>query len=462
MAARIDLTEGSISDKLVKLALPIMATSFIQMAYNLTDMLLVGRVGTNAVAAIGTAGSFTMLATSLAMIPKVGAEVKVAQSLGKKDEDSAKGYIVSSLQINLILSLLYGLIVLIFAKQFIGFFKIQDLEIIHMSEMFLKAMAIAMPISCSLPIFTAIFNGAGNSRTPFIINAIGLVTNIALDIILINGLGPFPKMGVMGAAVATISAQSIGVLLFLRVILKSNEKYLRFNIFSKPNMEYIKDIFKLGIPAGCQHGLFSIFSILLGRIISSFGPTPIAVQKVGIQIEAISWMTAGGFSTALGAFVGQNYGAKKYDRIKQGYKVTIVIAVIVGVLTSLLLILGGEFIFSLFTPNDTNAIALGKDYLIILGYSQFFMCIEITTAGAFNGLGKTHIPAIMSIILTGMRVPAAMILSSNNLLGINGVWWSISMSSVLKGILLVSIFIYMIKSNRILKRDEEILKVIDC
>ncbi len=456
MKARIDLTEGSISDKLVKLAIPIMATSFIQMAYNLTDMLLIGRVGTNAVAAIGTAGSFINLSMSFAMISKIGAEVRVAQNLGKKDEDGARKYIVSALQINLMLSMLYGLIVFLLSKQLIGFFKLSDATIIHMSETYLRIMAISMPISCVIPVFTAIFNGSGNSRTPFIINTIGLATNIILDLVLINGFGPIPKLGVLGAALGTMLAQTVVVGFFVAIILKSRERYLKFNIFTKPNIEYIKNIFKLGLPAGCQHGLFAVYSILLSRIIASFGPTPIAVQKVGIQIEAISWMTAGGFSTALGSFVGQNYGAKKFERIKKGYKATITIAIIVGALTSLLLIFGGEAIFSVFTPGDTGAIALGKDYLIILGYSQLFMCIEITTAGVFNGLGRTYIPATVSVILTGMRVPAAMLLSSSNMLGVDGVWWSISMSSVLKGIVLVSIFFVLVKKGILFKKDLEL------
>jgi len=449
MEKRIDLTEGSISGKLVQLALPIMATSFIQMAYNLTDMLWVGRIGSTAVAAVGTAGFFSNLAAALTMIAKVGAEVKVSQSLGRKDEKATRNYIVSALQINIVLSLIMGVIILLFRSKFLAFFQLENVKVISMAETYLATIAMGMVITNLIPVLTAIFNGAGNSKTPFIINTVGLVVNIVFDPILIYGMGPIPKMGVLGAALATIGSQSIVVTCFLISILKSKEKYLKFTLLKKPDFRAIKTICKLGIPSGVQSGLFTTFSILIARVIAGSGEVAIAVQKVGVQIEAITWMTAGGFSTALSSFVGQNYGAKKHDRIKEGYKATILIAGVVGILATLVLIIGGKGIFSVFIK-EKEAIRLGTDYLRILGYSQLFMCIEITTVGMFNGLGRTYIPAAVSIILTGLRVPASMILSSPNLLGIDGVWWSISMSSVLKGITIVMILYYMTKKKNLL------------
>ncbi|MEG0671414.1 MATE family efflux transporter [Clostridium sp.] len=449
MEKRIDLTEGSISGKLVKLALPIMATSFIQMAYNMTDMIWVGRIGSSALAAVGTAGFFTMLGTALAMISKVGAEIKVAQSLGRKDEKATKNYITSAFQLNILLSLIMAFVVFTFRSSFLSFFQLENLEVVSMAETYLGIIAMGMVITNSIPVFTAIFNGSGNSKTPFIINTVGLAVNMVFDPILIFGIGPVPAMGVLGAALATIGAQAIVVVCFIYSIIKSKEKYLKFSLFKKPDFTAVRSIIKLGLPSGVQSGLFTTFSILIARVIGGWGEVPIAVQKVGCQIEAITWMTAGGFSTALGSFVGQNYGAKKYDRIKKGYKATIIIASVVGLLSTALLVFGGEFIFSLFIP-EAEAIALGKDYLIILGLSQLFMCIEITTVGMFNGLGRTMIPAAVSIILTGMRVPAAMILGTPEMLGLNGVWWSISISSVLKGIVIVIILWYMVRKKGLL------------
>ncbi|MEG0773505.1 MATE family efflux transporter [Clostridium sp.] len=452
MEKRINLVEGNIATSLIKLAIPIMGTSFIQMAYNMTDMIWIGRIGSKAVAAVGTAGFFTWLAMAFIMISKIGAEVKVAQSLGRKDYDKTRSYIVSSLQINIVLALAYGIVIFIFRKPLLDFFKLGDPAIVNMAEIYLVVMILGMVFYFINPVFTSIFNGAGNSRTPFIINSVGLVFNIVFDPILILGYGPFPRMEVLGAAIATVLAQMVVTLCFIIVILRSKEEYLKFNIFSKPNKEDIITICKLGLPVGGQSGLFTIFSILIARAIANFGPIPIAVQKVGSQIEAISWMTAGGFSTALGTFVGQNYGAKKYHRVIEGYKATMAMAIIVGILATLLLTLGGRAVFSLFIPEE-EAIKYGIVYLKILGYSQLFMCIEITTSGAFNGLGRTMTPSIISILFTGLRVPAAYLLASESLLGLNGVWWSISMSSVIKGILLVGIFVILLKRNKLFQED---------
>ena len=302
------------------------------------------------------------------------------------------------------------------------------------------------------PVFTAIFNGAGSSKTPFVINTIGLAFNMIFDPVLILGIGPFPKMGVAGAAIATVIAQVIVTVSFIFVMIRGKEDYLKVNIFTKPRMDYIKVLCNIGLPGGIQNGLFTIFSMCIGRIIAVFGPVPIAVQKVGSQIEAISWMTAGGFSTALGTFVGQNYGSKKYNRINKGVKVTMVMAVIIGILASLLLILGGEYVFSFFL-NDPEAVEQGTVYLRILGYSQLFMCIEITITGAFNGLGRTYIPSIIGILLTGARVPASYFLCNPNVLGLDGIWWSISVSSILKGTVLLTIYLYLLRKRKLYREE---------
>lgn len=454
MEKRLDLTEGAISGKLIKLAVPIMGTSFIQMAYNLIDMMCIGRAGSDAVAAVGTAGFFTWLAMAFVAISKVGAEVKVAQCIGEKNDLELRKYVTSSFQINIVLAIVYMILMLLFKNALIGFFRLGDEKIVSMAKTYLTVMAVGMVFTFINPVFTGALNGAGNSKAPFIINTIGLITNIILDMILIFGLGPIPKLGVLGAAVATITAQILVTCLFI-IVLLTNKKFamLRFNILDKPSKNHIVIVFKLGIPVALHEGLFSIFSMTIGRIISVWGPVPIAVQKVGAQIEAISWMTAVGFATSLGTFVGQNYGAKKYNRIHKGFKVTMSIATIVGIITSVLLIFFGEFIFKAFI-NEPEAIKQGVTYLRIQGYSQLFMCLEITASGAFNGVGKTYIPSIIGIVLTGARVPFAYVLSKPQFFGINGVWWSISISSILKGLVLVGIYVYLYKSKRLYKQKE--------
>ena len=134
--------------------------------------------------------------------------------------------------------------------------------------------------------------------------------------------------------------------------------------------------------------------------------------------------------------------------LQRGCKITFLIAIILGTINTLILVFLGQYIFSIFI-NEGEAILKGTDYLKILGYSQLFMCIEIVVTGAFRGLGKTLIPSMISIILTGSRIPLAYLISKPNILGLNGIWWSISISSILKGTLLLGIFIFLVKTQKL-------------
>ncbi|SDL68276.1 MATE family efflux transporter [Romboutsia lituseburensis] len=457
MEQRINLTEGKITEKLIKLSLPIMGTSFIQMAYNMIDMIWVGKVGSSSVAAVGTAGFYPWLAMAFIMISKIGGEVKVAQSIGENDLDKTKLYIKSSIEINIILSVFYTMFLVIFNKYLIGFFKLGDVDVINMSRTYLYIISMGMIFYFINPVFTAIFNGMGNSKTPFKINTVGLITNIILDPILILGWFGLPKMGVAGAAIATVIAQVVVSALFIYRIKKNKDGYFKIKIFRNIQLKYYKILYKLGLPVAIQSGMFTLFSMLLGVIVASFGPIAVAVQKVGSQIESISWMTADGLAVALSGFVGQNYGAKKYERINKGCKATFIIAIILGIFNTLILVFLGKYIFTVFIQEE-KAIYEGTIYLKILGYSQLFMCIEIITSGAFKGLGRTYIPSVISIVLTGARVPLAYILSKPEMLGLNGVWWSITISSVFKGILLITIFVFLIKLGKLynVKKEEKL------
>ncbi|MGG7144361.1 MATE family efflux transporter [Clostridium nigeriense] len=442
MNKSVNLVSGNIGSTLFKLSLPILGTSFIQMAYNMIDMIWVGRIGSDAVAAVGTAGFFTWFGSALVFISKIGAEIGVSQSIGKKDIKEKNKYIYNSLIINIIIAIIYTIILIIFRKPLIGFFKLGNPEIVEMGINFLVIVSMGMIFSFLNPLFTGIFNASGSSKIPFLINAIGLIFNMVFDPILIFGLFGFPRLGVEGAALATISAQAIVTVIFIASFIKNgysislkNKKYIDKDIILK--------ICKLGIPTAVQNCGFSFFAMILGRVVSSYGAVAIAVQKVGSQIEAISWMTAEGFAAALTAFVGQNYGANRWNRILKGYKFTMIMAGIIGILSTILLVFAGKGIFSIFIP-ETDAISAGAIYLRILGYSQFFMCIEITTAGAFSGLGNTVTPSWVSIILTGLRIPIALVLSGMTTLELNGVWWSISGTSIVKGILLLTLFIFMV------------------
>lgn len=348
----------------------------------------------------------------------------------------------------MILSFLYSLVLICFKSPLVGFFKLEDMEVINMAEQYLVIVGFGMMFYFINPVFTSIFLGLGNSKSPFKINTIGLVTNIILDPVLIFGIGPLPEMGVEGAALATIISHIVVSLCFIYLIMKDNANHFKIKLFREIDFSYYKTLFVLGIPVALQNGLFTIFSMIMGVIVASFGPVAIAVQKVGSQIESISWNSCEGFASALSSFVGQNYGAKKIDRINKSIKYALIGVFIWGILTTVILVFLGEPIFRSFI-NEPEAILKGVDYLKILGYSQLFMCLEITVAGIFKGLGRTYIPSIIIAVLTGCRIPLAILLCRPDILGLNGVWWSITLSSMVKGILLVSILVVLRKTHKL-------------
>jgi putative MATE family efflux protein len=418
------------------------------MAYNMMDMFWLGNYDSTgqAVSAAGTAGFFSWFGMAFIMLAKIGAEVKVAQSIGENKLDETKKYIKTSIEIIIVLSLFYTVVVSLFKENLIGFFNIKNQVINTMSIEYLEIIGFGFIFYFINPVFTAIFNGSGDSMTPLMMNFTGLFLNLILDPLMIKGIGPFSEMGVQGAALATVFSQALVTIVFIVTIrMSTNGKTLfsGFTIFSKIEVPYINYILKIGMPVAVQNGLFTIYSMLIAKIISHIDPVGIGVQKVGSMIESLSWMTAGGFQTALSSFVGQNYGAQKWDRIYKGYFSALSIVSVFGTLVTCLLVFGAEPIFKLFISGK-EPLKMGTVYLQILGLSQLFMCMEITTAGAFNGLGKTKIPSWVSILFTGARVPAAYFLATFTVLGIEGVWWSITMSSIFKGLILVTLFIILL------------------
>lgn len=438
MKTHINLLEGKILPALSALALPIMATSLIQMAYNLIDMIWIGKIGASAVASVGAAGMFMWLSNGLATLAKMGGQIKVGHALGAQKKEDAASYAQSSMQMGIVFAVFFGILSVVFADGMIGFFQLNSTQVIQDAKLYLMITCGLVIFSFMNQIFTGILTAMGNSRTSFIATGIGLVLNIVLDPLFIFGFGFIPAMGVAGAAIATVLAQLVVMLLFVYTIMKEPVLFCDVHMLQAPDITHTKEIFQIGLPSAVQSMLFSGISMVIARLIAGWGDAAVAVQKVGSQIESISWMTAEGYAAALNSFVAQNYGAKNTGRIREGYRLSMIVMLSWGVFCSLVLIAFPQVIFQVFIQ-ETEVLPLGVDYLQILGVSQLFMCMEITTAGAFSGLGKTLPPSIVSITLTGARIPMAMLLGK--WMGLNGIWWAITISSIEKGIVLLIWFL---------------------
>jgi len=386
-----NLTKGPILKTLTKLAVPIMASAFLGTLYNITDMAWIGLLGSRAVAGVGVGGMFT--------------------------------------------------------RQMVGFFQLAD------TETYAAAMSYTR-IACGLIVFsfltltlTGIYTAQGDSKTPFLANLVGLVTNMILDPVLILGPGIFPRLGVAGAAIATVTAQAIVMsIMILGIMVQKKENVLKgIKLFAKLPREYVGGICKIGIPTAIQGMAYCAISMVLTRMVSGYGAEAIATQRVGGQIESISWNTADGFGAALNAFIAQNYGAGKNDRVRKGYKASLWTVGIWGVLISVIFICFPEPIAQIFF-HEPKAIATAMGYLVIIGFSEAFMCVELTTVGALSGLGRTRLCSIISIAFTSARIPLAILLGG--IMGLNGIWWALSSTSIVKGIIFTSTFLWITRKRK--------------
>ena len=429
----IDILTGDIRTAIVGLSLPIVISNLIQTALGIIDMIWVGKLGSGAVSAIGTASFYINLATALTTIVVVGTGVKIAHSIGTKDTEEVKSYIKNGVLASLLISIIYVFVVFILSEQLISYFGINDIRIESMAKDYLIASLYGVPLLFLTTVMTTVFTSFGETKVTFKANSIGLILNILLDPLMIFGVGIFPTMGIVGAAWAT----NISRLVILMILILCSNQIMKESIVSKFDLSKSIEVFKMGFPVTIQRVLFIYISMVMAKIIVSFGAEAIAVQKIGVQIESISYVTIGGLQGAMTTFVGQNYGRKSKDRVIEGYNFAFNFVVVFGLLISLIFIVFPRQIFSIFI-REQQIIDLGVGYMTAIGISQVFMCLELLTVGAFNGIGKTYVPPIVSIALTILRLPMALYLS--RIYGLNGVWWSISISSILKGIILVAWF----------------------
>ena len=442
-----NLTKGPILKTLTKLAVPIMASAFLGTLYNITDMAWIGLLGSRAVAGVGVGGMFTWLSQGLAAMARMGGQVQVAQCVGRGDRERAHGFAQAAVQLSAFMGIAYAVLSLLFTRQMVGFFQLADAEA-HAAAMSYTRIACGLIVFSFLTLtLTGIYTAQGDSKTPFLANLVGLVTNMILDPVLILGPGIFPRLGVAGAAIATVTAQAIVMsIMILGIMVQKKENVLKgIKLFAKLPREYVSGICKIGIPTAIQGMAYCAISMVLTRMVSGYGAEAIATQRVGGQIESVSWNTADGFGAALNAFIAQNYGAGKNDRVRKGYKASLWTVGIWGVLISVIFICFPEPIAQIFF-HEPKAIATAMGYLVIIGFSEAFMCVELTTVGALSGLGRTRLCSIISIAFTSARIPLAILLGG--IMGLNGIWWALSSTSIVKGIIFTSTFLWITRKRK--------------
>ena len=426
---KIDLTKGKVITVIAALALPIMGSSLLQFTYNLIDMIWVGKLGSHAVASIGSSSLYVNIGNALNSLVVIGTGIKVAHAVGKKNEKEIKEYINSGIVINIIIGIVFGLILILLGEKFIGFLNLNNSEVEKNAYYYLALNAPILFFAFFNMMYTRILGSFGNNKLAFKINGVGVALNIVLDPICIYIF----KLGVVGAGVSTLIAN---IIMFILFRMNANE-ILTYKYNLKINFE------KLGSPMAFQRVLFTVINIILAKIIAIFGAEAIAAQKIGVQIESIAYMIIGGLNGAVASFTGQNFGAGKLKRIKEGYKSALIVGISYAILMAIIFFLFNKQLIRIFI-NDEATTVIAASYLSAVAFSQIFSAIEMISNGMFTGIGKPKIPATISIIFTSFRIPLAILLIKP--FGISGIWISICVSSILKGI--SSYLIYEVKIKR--------------
>ena len=414
-----DLTTGNEGKRILFFAIPILLGNFFQILNTLVDSIIVGNyIGKSALAAIGSAFPVIFALISLMIGISMGISTIIAQYYGAKDMERVKRAIDTAFIFLLGCSAVLGIVGIIFAPQIFSS--------LHLGEEARDEAITYIRIYLSGIIFMAGFNGAigilrglGDSKTPLNFLIIVTLSNIVLEIIFIAIL----KMGIEGAAFATMGAQVIGAVISINYLNRSHEVVnLRFlkMVFDR---NIFKQSLKIGLPSGLQQAFVALGMLALIRIVNQFGTNAMAAYTIAGRIDSFASLPAMSFSIALSSFVGQNIGAVKLNRVKKGLNSTLMMSCGITLIITLLIGLCSTPLMTVFTK-DPEVVEIGANYLMIICSFYLLFTVMFTFTGLLRGAGDTLIPMFITLLsLWIIRIPLAVFLSSQ--IGITGIWWAI-------------------------------------
>ncbi len=434
-----DYTQGSIRRAAVLLAIPMMLEMAMESIFAITDIFFVSQLGADAVATVGLTEAVITILYAIAVGMSLGVTAMVSRRIGEKKPDAAAIVAGQTLWIGLVLSLITGSVGLFFAEDILRFMG-ASAEVIEQGSSYTTIM-----LSCSITIIylfllNAIFRGAGNAaiamRSLWLANGI----NIVLDPCLIFGIGPFPEMGVTGAAIATNIGRGIGVLYQLYYLCKQSD-----GLYIQPrHLRIVPDVI-LKLLRVSFGGVFQFFIataswVILMRFVAGFGSIAIAGYTIAIRIIDMTFLPAWGISNAASTLVGQNLGARKPERAEQSVKLIAKYNFIFLVSVALIFIVFSHELVGIFT-DDAEIIAIGGQALRFISYGYGFYAIGMVLSQGFNGAGDTMTPTYISLVCFWLvQIPLAWLLSNPLDFGPGGVFITVTVAESLFAVIAWFIF----------------------
>ncbi|MDP6612527.1 MAG: MATE family efflux transporter [Candidatus Hydrothermarchaeota archaeon] len=429
--------------KILALAWPAVLANLMYTVVSLVDLIMVGSLGAEAVAAVGLGGLLIWISYGVMASVATGTTALVARFIGAREKRDSEKVLTQSFVLVAGFSIFITVAALMYSEKILAFIGTER-AVAELGGVYLRTVFIATVFIFLTLVAEGALRGAGDTKTPLKIDLIINGVNLGLDYLLIYGNFGFPKLGVLGAGIASASAFTMGAVLYFGVLL-SNRYVLSFR-FSDLSIDFgmMRRILRIGVPSSIEKLIMSGSIAVYASIIVGFGTIPLAAHQIGLRIEALSFMPGIGFAVAATALVGQNLGAKErkkaYAMGWETSKLCVGFMTLVGVI---LFIFPREFI--LFFTRDESVIELGILYLRLVAISQPFLALTFVLTGALDGAGDTR--RVMYITIFGLwffRLPLAYFLGITMGYGVLGAWIAMIIDIFVRSLALV----YRFKSKK--------------
>ena len=425
-----DLTTGSVTRHLLHMSAFMAVSMFVQTLYLLADLYWVGHLGKEAIAAVGVAGNLTMIVLALTQMLGVGTTTLISHAAGQKDQPRAELVFNQSFVMSLLVAIGLGLVGFLLMNLYCNSLS-ADVVTARLAKSYLLWFLPALLLQFPLVALSSALRANGIIQPTVIFQVSSVVLNIVLAPLLIFGVGPFPKLGVTGAALASFVAILMADILMV-IYFEKKYRYLRFRVpLMAPQPKVWRGMMRIGVPAGAEFILLFVYIMIVYGIIRPFGPAAQAGFGVGARVMQALFLPVVALSFAASPIVGQNFGGRRADRVRQSIYSSIAIATLLMVVLALLAYLAPVPLIRFFS-RDPHVIDFGSEYLRIVALNFIAAGIVFTTSSIFQGIGNTWPPLVSSMTRLFLFILPAVLLSRMPGFQLRQVWYLSVASQVIQ------------------------------